>query len=69
MSSVGGSSRLLVVCCCVSFISVLLYCVGFVILELQLEAYRGRLETFEIKEKNLEETPAQENATKGKYTV
>ena len=51
MSSVGGSSRLLVVCCCVSFISVLLYCVGFVILELQLEAYRERLETFEIKEK------------------
>lgn len=68
MSSVGGSSRLLVVCCCVSFISVLLYCVGFVILELQLEAYRERLETFEIKEKGLEETRAQENATKGKYT-
>lgn len=69
MSNVGGPPRLLVVCCCVSFISILLYCVGFVILELQLEAYRERLETFEIKEKYLEETRAQENATKGEYTA
>ncbi|XP_022787963.1 collagen alpha-1(XXVI) chain-like [Stylophora pistillata] len=63
MSSVGGSSRLLVVCCFVSFISALLYCVGFVRLELQLEAYSERLETLELKGKYLREQ-VRKNATK-----
>ena len=69
MSSAGGSSRLLVVCCCVSFISVFLYCVGFVRLELELQAYRERLVTLEQKEKGLERTHIQYNATNGEYTI
>ena len=69
MSSVGGSSRLLVVCCCVSFISVFLYCVGFVRLELELQAYRERLVTLEQKETGLERTHTQYNATNGEYTI
>ena len=69
MSSAGGSSRILVVCCCVSFISVFLYCVGFVRLELELQAYRERLVTLEQKETALERTHIQYNATNGEYTI
>ena len=56
MTSSGGSSRLLVFCCCVSIASVLLYCVGYVRLELELRAYKERLETLEQREKELATT-------------
>ena len=57
MTSAGGSSRLLVVCCCVSFVSVFLYCIGYVRLELEIRAYKERLEALEQKEKQLVATP------------
>ena len=57
MTSAGGSSRLLVVCCCVSFVSVFLYCIGYVRLELEIRAYKERLEVLERGEKQLVETP------------
>ncbi|XP_078370262.1 uncharacterized protein LOC144654014 [Oculina patagonica] len=53
MTSAGGSSRLLVVCCCVLITSVFLYCVGYVRLELELRAYKERLEALEQREKEL----------------
>ena len=53
MTSAGGSSRLLVVCCCVSFVSVFLYCIGYVRLELEIRAYKERLEALERGEKQL----------------
>ncbi len=56
MTSAGGSSRLLVVCCCVSIASVLIYCVGYVRLELELRAYKERLEILEQREKDLATT-------------
>ena len=56
MTSSGGSSRLLVFCCFVSIASVLLYCVGYVRLELELRAYKERLETLEQREKELATT-------------
>ncbi|KAL9972078.1 hypothetical protein ACROYT_G018318 [Oculina patagonica] len=56
MTSAGGSSRLLVVCCCVLITSVFLYCVGYVRLELELRAYKERLEALEKREKELATT-------------
>ncbi|XP_078370260.1 uncharacterized protein LOC144654011 [Oculina patagonica] len=56
MTSAGGSSRLLVVCCCVLITSVFLYCVGYVRLELELRAYKERLEALEQREKELATT-------------
>ena len=61
----GGSSRLLVVCCCVSFVSVFLYCVGYVRLELEIRDYKERLEALERGEKQLEATPVPSSPTKG----
>lgn len=65
MTSSGGSSRLLVVCCCVSFASVFLYCIGYVRLELELRAYKERLETIEQREKQLMATPIPSFPTSG----
>ena len=65
MTSSSGSSRLLVVCCCVSFASVFLYCIGYVRLELELRAYKERLETIEQSEKQLVATPVPSIATSG----
>ena len=56
MTSAGGSSRLLVFCCCVSITSVLLYCVGYVRLDLELRAYKERLNALEQREKELATT-------------
>ncbi|KAL9972086.1 hypothetical protein ACROYT_G018327 [Oculina patagonica] len=53
MTSAGGTSRLLVVCCCVLITSVFLYCVGYVRLELELRAYKERLEALEQREEEL----------------
>ena len=58
MTSTGGSSRLLIVCCCVSFVSVFLYCIGYMRLELEIRAYKERLEAFERGEKKLVATPS-----------
>ena len=58
MTSTGGSSRLLNVCCCVSFVSVFLYCIGYVRLELEMRAYKERLEALEQREKKLVATPS-----------
>ena len=44
-SSASASSRLLVGCCCVTFISVLLFSVGFVRLELELRAHKEERKT------------------------
>ena len=65
MTSAGGSSRLLVVCCCVSFVSVFLYCIGYVRLELEIRAYKERLEGLEQREKQLVVTPAPSVPTNG----
>ena len=65
MTSAGGSSRLLVVCCCVSFVSVFLYCIGYVRLELEIRAYKERLETLEQREKQLVTTPVPSSPTNG----
>ena len=46
-SSASGSSRLLMGCCCVTFMSVLLFSVGFVRLELELRAHKERILTLE----------------------
>ena len=46
-SSASASSRLLVGCCCVTFISVLLFSVGFVRLELELRAHKERIVALE----------------------
>ena len=46
-SSASGSYRLLVGCCCVTFISVLLFSVGFVRLELELRTHKERIMTLE----------------------
>ena len=51
MSSANGSSRLLVGCCCVTFISVLFFCVGFVRLELELRSHRERILALEQEQK------------------
>ena len=56
MTSAGGSSRLLVFCCCLSIASVLFYCAGYVRLELELRAYKERLKTLEQREKELATT-------------
>ncbi|KAL9972066.1 hypothetical protein ACROYT_G018305 [Oculina patagonica] len=56
MTSAGGSPRLLMVCCCVLITSVFLYCVGYVRLELELRAYKERLEALEQREKELATT-------------
>ncbi|KAJ7388491.1 hypothetical protein OS493_037303 [Desmophyllum pertusum] len=53
MTSTGGSSRLLVICCCVSLTGFFLYCVGFVRLELELRSYKERLVTLEQRENEL----------------
>ena len=47
MSSPNVPSRLLVCCCCVTFISVLFFCVGFVRLELELRAHTERIVALE----------------------
>jgi len=65
MTSAGGSSRLLVVCCCVSFVSVFLYCIGYVRLEVQIRAYKERLEALEHQEKQLVLTPVPSVPTNG----
>ena len=65
MTSAGGSSRLHVVCCCVSFVSVFLYCIGYVRLELEIRAYRERLEALERGEKQLVATPVPSIPTNG----
>ena len=65
MTSASGSSRLLVFCCCVSIASVLLYCVGYVRLELELRAYKERLETLEQREKELATTRIPKIPTNG----
>ena len=65
MTSAGGSSRLIVVCCCVSFVSVFLYCIGYVRLELEIRAYKERLETLEQREKQLVATPVPSIPTNG----
>lgn len=65
MTSSSGSSRLLVVCCCVSFASVFLYCIGYVRLELELRAYKERLETIEQNKKQLVATPIPSIPTSG----
>ena len=65
MTSAGGSSRLLVVCCCVSFVSVFLYCIGYVRLELEIRAYKERLEALEQGEKQLVATPVPSSPTNG----
>ena len=65
MTSTGGSSRLLVVCCCVSFVSVFLYCIGYVRLELEIRAYKERLEALEQQEKQLVVTPVPSIPTNG----
>lgn len=46
-SSASGPSRLLVGCCCVTFISVLFFTAGFVRLELELRAQRDRIFSLE----------------------
>ena len=61
----GGSSRLLVVCCFVSFVRVFLYCIGYVRLELEIRAYKERLEALERGEKQLAQTPVPSIPTKG----
>ena len=66
MTSAGGSSRLVVVCCCVSFVSVFLYCIGYVRLELEIRAYKERLEALERGEKQFVATPVPSIPTKGK---
>ena len=67
MSSAGGSSRLLVVCCCLSLASVFVYCVGYVRLEMELRAYKERLETLEQREEQLVATPIPSIPTNGEY--
>ena len=66
MTSSAGSSRLLVVCCCVLITSVFLYCVGYVRLELELRAYKERLEALEQREKELAATPVPTVPANGK---
>ena len=66
MTNAGASSRLLVVCCCVSFVSVFLYCIGYVRLELEIRAYKERLEALERGEKQFVATPVPSIPTKGK---
>ena len=63
MTSSVGSSRLLVVCRCVLITSV--YCVGYVRLELELRAYKERLEALEQREKELAATPVPSVPTNG----
>ena len=65
MTSAGGSSRLLVACCCVSFVSVFLYCIGYVRLEFEIRAYKERLEALEQREKQLVTTPVPSIPTNG----
>ena len=65
MTIAGGYSRLLVVCCCVSFVSVFLYCIGYVRLELEIRAYKERLEALEGREKHLGATPVPSIPTNG----
>ena len=67
MTSSAGSSRLLVVCCCVLITSVFLYCVGYVRLELELRAYKERLEALEQREKELAATRVPSIPTNGEY--
>ena len=50
MSSANVSSRLLVGCFCVTFISVLFFSAGFVRLELELRAHRERIVALEQEE-------------------
>lgn len=66
-SSASGSDRLLVGCCCVTFISLLLFSVGFVRLELELRAHKERIITLEQNQQILI-NPARDTPplTKGK---
>ena len=69
-SSASGSSRLLVGCCCVTFISVLLFSVGFVRLELELRALKETIVTLEQNQQILI-WPATDTSplTKGKQNL
>ena len=69
MTSAGGSSRLLAVCCCVSFVSVFLYCIGYVRLEMEIRAYKERLEALERGEKQLVATLVPSMPTNGEYIL
>ena len=68
-SSARGSSRLLGGCCCVTFINVLLFSVGFVRLELELRAHKERIVTLEQNQQIL--IPAKDTSplAKGKENV
>ena len=69
-SSASESSRLLVGCCCVTFMSVLLFSVGFVRLELELRAHKERIVTLEQNQQILIK-PATDTSplTKGKQNL
>jgi len=58
-SAASGSSRLLAVCCCVTFISVIIYTVGFIRLELELRAHRVRIAALE----QTDQEPKKQNVT------
>ena len=69
MSSANGSSRLLVGCCCATFISVLFFCVGFVRLELELRSHRERILALEQEQKVNETVKDAPSLSEGKRLV
>ena len=68
-SLASGSSRLLVGCCCVTFMSVLLFSVGFVRLELELRAHKERIVTLEQNQQILIPATDTSPLAKGKQNV
>ena len=67
-SASSGSSRFLAVCCCVTFVSVFIYTVGFIRLELELRAHRERIAALEQtdREPNKQNVTEKASLNKGK---